>query len=72
MKRMTMLILGIAAIATGTIAAAQDGSGILRKTEFFSDPDYTNQTGELVEYCDGTSTLNGEPDVHSRVFEYSC
>ena len=73
MKNIGMSLLLLTVAATGTVALAQgDSSGVLRRTEFFSDASHTNLTGEFVEFCDGTSTLNGQPDIHSRLFEYSC
>ena len=72
MKRLRIFVAALALAASGSTAMAQEGSGILRKIEFFSDAAYTDQTGEFVEFCDGTSTMNGQPDIHSRVFEYSC
>jgi hypothetical protein len=72
MRQIGKALFTLAIVISGTIATAQDGSGVLRRSIFCSDALCTNVTGELVEFCDGTFTMNGVFDVHGQVFEYGC
>ena len=72
MRRIAFL-LALAVVGSGTLASAQGtGSGVRIKIEYYSDPGLANQTGEFVEFCDGTSAMNGRPDIYSTYMEYSC
>ena len=72
MKKSAIILAALAMAIPGSVADAQSGSGVRIRINYYSDAAYTNQTGEFVEFCDGSSTWNGQPDIHSQYFEYEC
>lgn len=71
MKKSAILLAALAMAIPGGIADAQNG-GVRIRINYYSDASLTNQVGEFVEFCNGSSTSNGELTEHSQYFQYEC
>lgn len=71
MKRMAIILAALAMAVPSSIAEAQNGSGVHIRIIYYSSPGY-NPVGEFVQFCDGSSTWNGEVTEHSQYYQYDC
>ena len=71
MKKTAIFLAALAMAIPGGVAEAQN-AGVRIRINYYSDASLTNQVGEFVEFCNGSSTWNGELTEHGQYFQYDC
>ena len=72
MKKTAIFLAALAMAIPGGVAQAQNGSGVFIRIIYYSGGAGGVPVGEFVQFCDGSSTWNGELTEHSQYFQYEC
>jgi hypothetical protein len=71
MKKGAIFLAALAMAIPGSIAEAQSGSGVFIRIVYLSGAGGV-PVGEFVQFCDGSSTWNGDITEHSQYYQYDC